>query len=676
MTPDDKMKDDSAAFGDEKVIDEENNQTGFRSNNGSTAIEEIPTTQFLRFWRQKGTRISLKSLSYTLTVLIALFIIGISTLIAKDFNDLAKSAERAKNISIPQALQLNSQALLSDRLRNTADEISRSGDTDIRDAYYHSALETVQQLLTEVQERDSMAKRSYERLEQLFRRLFQQVETLNRRNIQRNRVILQTTSSLIDVNIFIDGFVGNDSAILEIDKVNGDEKAILSALRIQGILNELQASLQTLKSSNRYYDILDMETSYNRYIATADYYLQNINSKNQGTLSQALEIFQQAGSLFDFQMRSITQATAIDQTVQQISINLEQVKGQLLRRAASLAANDVEYIAVKSKESLATSMGAFVVLGLVFILTGFAVQHEIVRPTLRASNALLKLSEKGSSIRLAYSDLKEIESINKGVLELAAALREKEEVNERLVAMAQMKTNLTSSVSHELRTPLTSIRGFVDLALRHFRRDFLPLANNEKLEKRGQRIENNLAVVLRESKRLGTLIDDILDIAKIESGRMVWRDANVTVAELFEHAHNAISGELALKPSVKLRVKLQKDLPVLHVDHDRMQQVLMNLLNNAIKFTDSGVIQLTAEQLDDNLIIKVIDEGVGVPTEDLELIFEKFRQTSHQETLINKPKGTGLGLAICKQIVEHYGGAITVESALKQGSTFKIKLPF
>lgn len=254
---------------------------------------------------------------------------------------------------------------------------------------------------------------------------------------------------------------------------------------------------------------------------------------------------------------------------------------------------------------------------------------------------------------------------------------ELEEANRRLRQLDQLKSDFLSSVSHELRTPLTSIRGFASLIDREFVRSFAPQAeDNPVLQKKSSRIQDNLKIILKESERLTRLINDVLDLAKIESGRTEWRDTVLPVADFVRDAANATAGMFEHKSSVALRLEIAPDLPPFVGDADRMQQVLVNLLNNAAKFTDHGSVTVQAWLSEAQRIrIDVRDTGIGFPPEDAESIFDKFQQAKQGDTLMDRPKGTGLGLAICREIVNRHGGRIWADSAPGAGSVFSIELP-
>jgi len=245
-----------------------------------------------------------------------------------------------------------------------------------------------------------------------------------------------------------------------------------------------------------------------------------------------------------------------------------------------------------------------------------------------------------------------------------------------LKELDKMKSAFLSSVSHELRTPLTSILGFAKLIYKDFRKFFLPLAEDRsKLKKKGARIEDNVSIIIAEGERLTRLINDVLDLAKIESGRIEWKDVEFAASEFLEQAARAVEGQFASRPSVEFCKEISDDLPLIAADKDRLIQVVINLLNNAAKFTEEGRVILSACVVEDKLRVTVEDTGVGISPEDLEKVFDKFHQVADNDTLKDKPKGTGLGLSISKQIIEHYGGRIWVESEPGQGSKFIFELP-
>jgi Na+/proline symporter/nitrogen-specific signal transduction histidine kinase len=244
--------------------------------------------------------------------------------------------------------------------------------------------------------------------------------------------------------------------------------------------------------------------------------------------------------------------------------------------------------------------------------------------------------------------------------ELEMATAELRAANERLKELDRMKDDFISTVTHELRTPLTSIRAFSEILLANPNVDV------------DQRMEF-LGIITRETERLTRLINQVLDMAKIASGRAEWQMTRVDVREVVADSLARMS-QVFKEKGVQLEARLPDQTPTVQVDVDRLIQVLMNLLSNALKFSPEGSrVKVELRVLDGEVRIDVRDNGPGVRREDQERIFDKFWQAG--DTLVAKPPGTGLGLNISRQIVEHFGGRIWVESQPGGGACFAFTLP-
>lgn len=241
------------------------------------------------------------------------------------------------------------------------------------------------------------------------------------------------------------------------------------------------------------------------------------------------------------------------------------------------------------------------------------------------------------------------------------------------VRLSNMKSSFLSMVSHELRTPLTSILGFAKLA----QKQIDDLSDEErqchpKLARALQRIHNNSDVIVAEGERLTELINNVLDLSKLESGSCQWKMRGISMNEVL--THSLLTSEILFDgTAVTLTQDIEYPLPRVNGDHDRLVQVMLNLISNAKKFTEKGTVHVSAGTKDDQIVVRVADSGIGVPDDEREIIFDKFRQSGN--TLTDKPKGTGLGLAICKEIVEHHGGTLWLEPNEGTGSTFAFTLP-
>ncbi|MCB1921431.1 MAG: histidine kinase [Candidatus Competibacteraceae bacterium] len=245
--------------------------------------------------------------------------------------------------------------------------------------------------------------------------------------------------------------------------------------------------------------------------------------------------------------------------------------------------------------------------------------------------------------------------------ELEAASAELREANNRLRELDRLKDEFISTVTHELRTPLTSIRAFSEILLAN---PDMEVAQRSKF----------LSIIVKESERLTRLINQVLDMAKIDSGRIDWHIDQIDLRGLIQDAINSTS-QLFYDKAVVLHEELG-DVPVIiDGDHDRLTQVIINLLSNAVKFCpeQDGEVTIRLQPSLSRWRIEVIDNGPGITADQHKLIFEKFHQVSNAHA--GKPKGTGLGLPISQKIIEHHNGRIWVESEPRRGATFIVELP-
>ena len=246
--------------------------------------------------------------------------------------------------------------------------------------------------------------------------------------------------------------------------------------------------------------------------------------------------------------------------------------------------------------------------------------------------------------------------------ELEAATKELRAANERLKELDKLKDDFVTTVSHELRTPLTSIRSFSEIV-----HDYPDLPIEERRE--------FLQIIVQESERLTRLLNDILDLAKMEAGKIEWHMADIAPRATIEQALAATKGLVRKHGKVQLQTVLEDHLPIVRVDPDRLMQVIVNLISNAVKFSDkeTGWVRLEARREDSALRVDVRDNGIGIDKKDHTRIFERFQQAGN--TLTEKPAGTGLGLPISREILRHFNGEIWVESEIGKGATFSFRIP-
>jgi PAS domain S-box-containing protein len=235
-----------------------------------------------------------------------------------------------------------------------------------------------------------------------------------------------------------------------------------------------------------------------------------------------------------------------------------------------------------------------------------------------------------------------------------------QEANEKLQMLDKMKTNFISTVSHELRTPLTTIKAFVELLLL---KQGMPEDQKMKL----------MNTVNAETDRLARLITDLLDLSRIEAGSMKWQLAPVSMEDIIQSVIESM-GVLFENRGLRVTVKFTPDLPSINGDRDRLVQVVTNILSNAVKFTPrDGSIGVSLRQDASWLVLEIADNGIGIPAEHIDLIFEKFHRSD--DLLTASTEGTGLGLTITRQIVEAHRGTIRAASVKGKGSTFTLTLP-
>jgi GAF domain-containing protein/anti-sigma regulatory factor (Ser/Thr protein kinase) len=242
----------------------------------------------------------------------------------------------------------------------------------------------------------------------------------------------------------------------------------------------------------------------------------------------------------------------------------------------------------------------------------------------------------------------------------ARLFREIEQKSRELAVASQHKSQFLANMSHELRTPLNAILGYTELIL-----DEIYGATPPKVREALQRLETN-------GRHLLGLINDVLDLSKIEAGQLSLTLADYAIGELVHGVFAAVE-PLAADKRLALRLDVPADLPPCKGDQRRLSQVLLNLVGNAIKFTDDGEILISAKAANGSFTISVRDTGPGIPPEAQSRIFEEFQQADN--SVAHKKGGTGLGLAISKRIIEMHGGELRVQSAVGQGSTFSFTLP-
>jgi ammonium transporter len=243
--------------------------------------------------------------------------------------------------------------------------------------------------------------------------------------------------------------------------------------------------------------------------------------------------------------------------------------------------------------------------------------------------------------------------------ELAELLRRVEMARDAAMEAGSAKSRFLASMSHELRTPLNAVIGFTRLVSR----------NAEGLP---DRQVDNLSKILVSAEHLLSLIDDILDLSRVEAGQVSLDVAETQIADVLQEVSDSLE-PLIDRPGVRLSVEAAPGLPPVVTDRDKVRQILLNLVSNAIKYTDEGSISVRADAVDGRLRVGVSDTGVGIPADELDTIFEEFQRAD--TTSARRRSGTGLGLTISRRLARALGGDVTAKSRLGTGSTFTLDLP-
>ena len=330
-----------------------------------------------------------------------------------------------------------------------------------------------------------------------------------------------------------------------------------------------------------------------------------------------------------------------------------------------------EGVAVANRRSLLT-LGGIAGLAIVLaLLFGFVISWSFIVPVRQAHAFLGQVAAGnfGVTVHVANRDefgelaenmnrmSRELQRLDAQQRQAAAELRS---LNARLGEASRAKSEFLASMSHELRTPLNAILGFTELIQDNLYGEVPPA------------LREPVGDVQTNARHLLRLINDVLDLSKIEAGRMELAPTDYAIADVLETVRASLRS-LAAEKGLDVVLSVAADLPLAHGDGKRITQCLLNLAGNAIKFTRHGRVELAAEVDGGTLRYRVSDTGIGIPADQLESIFGEFRQVD--ATIAREYGGTGLGLSITRKFVELHGGRISVRSELGKGSTFCIEVP-
>ena len=345
--------------------------------------------------------------------------------------------------------------------------------------------------------------------------------------------------------------------------------------------------------------------------------------------------------------------------------------GRLVEAQRSRMTRLRDSVAAANRKSLILT-SAFAVTAVVLALfCGFVISWSFILPVREAQSFLDQVAAGNFGGRISVPNRDELgvladrmnhmsEELQRFDTEQRRAAAELGRLNDQLAQTSKAKSEFLANMSHELRTPMNAILGFTEMLLDGLYGDVPPA------------LKEPLTDIQVNGRHLLHLINDVLDLSKIEAGRMELALGEYSVREVVDIVQVSLRS-LAAEKGLEFATSVPDDLPVAYGDNRRLTQCLMNLAGNAIKFTKQGRVEIGVELAGNELIYRVSDTGMGIPTDELENVFAEFRQVD--ATVTREFGGTGLGLSITKKFVEMHGGRIWVESEIGKGCTFFFAVP-
>ena len=305
------------------------------------------------------------------------------------------------------------------------------------------------------------------------------------------------------------------------------------------------------------------------------------------------------------------------------------------------------------RETRRRIFGVAVVMLIIGFIGAIILAQMMTKPIKQMAKGAKLIGQGKLDAKIVVKSKDELESLARDLNKMSGQLKE----------IDQMKSDFLASVTHELKSPLTSLIMYIDL--------FLTGATGKLNEK----AKKFLRIMERNSNRLSRFIDDLLDMAKIERGKMEVRKESLGIFPIVSETVELMKPQ-ADEKNIEIAMNIPNNLPLVLIDGDRTRQVITNLLSNSIKFTpEKGKISIKIRDDKKYLEVSLSDTGIGIPAEQISKIFDKFEQVREIRERVKGPRGTGLGLAIVKSLVEAQGGKIWVESEVDKGSTFYFTLP-
>ena len=350
---------------------------------------------------------------------------------------------------------------------------------------------------------------------------------------------------------------------------------------------------------------------------------------------------------------------------------IEGLVNQLVQREREKMDRLRASVAAANRNTLILMASSAAALILLASLLGFVISWSFILPVQQAHGFLSEVAKGNFAATINVPNRDEFGALADRMNHMSQELHdlyesqrrgseELQRLNDRLQQASKAKSDFLANMSHELRTPMNAILGFVEMVLDGIYGEVPPY------------LKEPLTDIQTNGKHLLRLINDVLDLSKIEAGRMDLVLAEYSVQDIVETVRASLQS-LALEKGLEFVAAAQDDIPVALGDGKRITQCLMNLVGNALKFSKRGSVAVWVERQGDDLLYRVSDTGIGIPQHELENIFTEFQQV---DTAITREfSGTGLGLNITKKFVEMHGGRIWVESELGKGSTFFFSIP-
>jgi signal transduction histidine kinase len=418
-----------------------------------------------------------------------------------------------------------------------------------------------------------------------------------------------------------------------------------------------------LRENNRFNDMLAKVEA----AGTADHGLvEEIRSSQDEAMAVVADM---ANAIRDGKLGSVTGALLHRQ--EQLDNEITTRVGRLVAAQQDRMARLRDSVTAANRRSLILT-SAFAVSAVIFaLLCGFVISWSFILPVREALGFLDKVAAGSFGGRISVPNRDEFGALAERMNHMSQELQrfdteqrraaaELGSLNQQLAQTSKEKSDFLANMSHELRTPMNAILGFTEMVLDG-------LYGEVPTE-----LKEPLADIQVNGRHLLRLINDVLDLSKIEAGRMELALSEYSVQEVVDIVHVSLRS-LAAEKGLDFVINVPDDLPVAYGDNGRLTQCLMNLAGNAIKFTKQGRVEIGVELVDSELIYRVSDTGIGIPKEELENVFAEFRQVD--ATVTREFGGTGLGLSITRKFVEMHGGRIWIDSEIGKGCTFFFAVP-